>query len=330
MRTCGGGDRFPRRQNAPDRHRQRLRRRDGRLNVHEAVEQLAVRSRYARRNPETSFLQRPALRLLGASTLPLLVLAFVATAFVACKDSDDDDSSSDAGAHDASTTHDGSTGTPVSPLDASPGADAAASTDAASGGDGGTGASDAGNEGGGPVGDGGNDVTGVDGTQTVFAAKDGISGDTTDGEDSYWDGTSTTIFLTSFTGACDDITDDTVAPNTVDVFLQLAVNPQVDDEDGFTGSAVSGAGTFTVTENPTAGQNAAQGEVDAYDEQCDFTKDVLESGTVTITARTTTGITGTIDAMTEQGTHLTGQFSTAACASVGNIGGDSVMCQLGH
>jgi hypothetical protein len=274
---------------------------------------------------------RPALRLLGASTLPLLLLTFATTTFVACKDADDDDTSSDAGKHDASTG-DGGTGAPVSHGDASPGTgtDASPATEAGTSRDGGGGPSnDGGTEGGtGPVGDGGNDVLGVDGTQTVFASKDGISGDTTDGEDSYWDGTSTTIFLTSFAGACNAVTDETVGPNTVDVFLQLAVDPQVDEDDGFTGSAVTGSGTFTVSENPTAGVNGAQGEIDAYDDQCDFTKDLLESGTVTITARTTTGITGTIDAMTEGGTHLTGQFSTTACASVGNIGGDSVMCQL--
>ncbi len=276
---------------------------------------------------------RPALRLLGASTLPLLILTFATTAVVACKDSDDDDTSTatDGGKHDASTADTG-TGTPVSHADASPGtgADASRTTDAEASGDAGVGTgTDGGTEGGtGTGGDGGNDVVGVEGTQTVFTSKDGISGDTTDGEDSYWDGTSTTLFLSSFAGACSAITNETVGPNTVDVFLQLAVNPQVDEDDGFTGSAVTGASTFTVSENPTAGQNGAQGEVDAYDDQCDFTKDLLESGTVTITSRTTTGITGTIDAMTEGGTHLTGSFSTATCASVGNIGGDSVMCQL--
>jgi hypothetical protein len=266
------------------------------------------------------------LRLLGASTLPFVFVTVAVLA--ACGNSEDTESETPDASTDASSTKPTSsadaattTGTDAAPIttDAAPSSgDAATHPDGA--------ATDSGADSGETDSGTGNTVVGVSGTTTTFTSKDAVSGNTTDGDDSFFEGTSTTLFITSFTGACADLAANTQAPSTGNIFVQLAADVQSDDQ-GFTGGPVTGPATFTFVDIPDDGTNAAMGEIDGFDAMCGFLTDPLQSGTITVTAVTMTGIEGTIEATSEAGVVLSGHFSTSTCSSVVNIGGDSIMCQ---
>ncbi len=118
----------------------------------------------------------------------------------------------------------------------------------------------------------------------------------------------TVLAVTSFTGACDDVTNSRLPKSSAVLSIQMVSN----------GGTVTAPGTFSFP-NAT-GANFLGASFAAYDATCTATRTDATSGSVSVTAVSASQMTGTFE-LTFGNDHLSGSFNASYCATLGQGNG---------